>query len=210
MNILRIVAVILLAYRVGFSPLSQRAWVRLFNGKDLDGWTIKGRERWVVDHGTILGESIVGHYGYLTTDKSYKDFVLRVLFKGEGNGNSGVFFHARIKADTKDSGPDIEGMQVEVDPNMGHHTGGLYESAGRGWLIQPTAAGEQALKPGAWNGLEILVHGHHIRTRLNGLQIVDYTDANPRLADGVIALQIHTGGGVRMPWRDLYIQEISP
>ncbi len=210
MNIFRTVAVMLLAYRVGFSPPSQRAWVRLFNGKDLDGWSVKGRERWVVDHGTILGESTVGHYGYLTTDNSYKDFVLRLLFKGEGNGNSGVFFHARIKAEMKDSGPDIEGMQVEVDPNMGHHTGGLYESAGRDWLIQPTAAGEQALKPAAWNRLEISVQGHHIRTRLNVLQIVDYTDANPRFADGVIALQIDTGGGVRMPWRDLYIQEISP
>jgi hypothetical protein len=98
-------------------------------------------------------------------------------------------------------------MQVEVDPSVGRHTGGLYESGGRGWLIQPTAQGESALKPGEWNELDVSVHGNHIVTRLNGVQIVDYTDPAPRFTDGVIALQIHTGGGVRMRWKDIYIQE---
>ena len=44
--------------------------------------------------------------------------------------------------------PDIEGLQVEVDPGVGKYTGGLYESGGRGWVIMPTPKGERALKPG--------------------------------------------------------------
>ncbi len=192
------------------SPASRdNGWVLLFNGKDLSGWRNNGDEKWVVEDGTIVGESKAGKYGYLTTEKSYRDFALRVRFKGEALGNSGVFFHSRITGIDPGHGPDIEGMQVEVDPNPGKHTGGLYESGGRGWVIQPTAEGERALKPGEWNDLEILVEGRHIVTRLNGVQIVDYSDRAPRFTDGVIALQIHTGGGVKVRWKDIAIQDFS-
>jgi hypothetical protein len=182
-------------------------WVALFNGKDLTGWKNNGAERWVAEDGTILCESTAGKYGYLTTEKTYHDFNLRLSFKGEAKGNSGIFVRSRILGIDPEHGPDIEGMQVEVDPSIGNHTGGLYESGGRGWLIKPTAEGERTLKPDDWNVLEISVHGNHIVTRLNGVQVVDYTDPAPRFTDGVIGLQIHTGGGVRMRWRDIYIQE---
>lgn len=182
-------------------------WVSLFNGKDLSGWKNNGEERWVVDQGTILCESTANKYGYLTTEKTYRDFDLRLKFKPEAKGNSGVFVRSRILGIDPQHGPDIEGMQVEVDPSVGNHTGGLYESGGRGWVIMPTAQGEQALKPGEWNDLEVSVHGNHIVTHLNGVQIVDYTDATPKFTDGVIGLQIHTGGGVRMRWKDIYIRQ---
>jgi hypothetical protein len=182
-------------------------WVALFNGKDLTGWKTNGAEKWVAEDGTILCESTAGKYGYLTTEKTYRDFNLFLRFKGEAKGNSGVFVRSRILGIDPEHGPDIEGMQVEVDPSVGHHTGGLYESGGRGWVIQPTAEGERALKPGEWNVLEVSVHGNHYVTRLNGTQIVDYTDATPKFTNGCVALQIHTGGGVRMRWKDIYIQE---
>lgn len=182
-------------------------WVALFNGKDLTGWKTNGAEKWVVEDGTIVCESTVGHYGYLTTEKTYRDFDLRLRFKPEAKGNSGVFVRSRIVGIDPEHGPDIEGMQVEVDPSVGNHTGGLYESGGRGWVAKPTAEVERALKPGEWNELEISAHGNHLVTRLNGAQIVDYNDPVPKFTDGVIGLQIHTGGGVRMRWKDIYIQE---
>ena len=70
---------------------AQQSWVPLFNGTDLTGWKNNGAEKWVVEDGAILGESTAGHYGYLTTEKTYGDFVLRLKFKCETNGNSGVF-----------------------------------------------------------------------------------------------------------------------
>ncbi len=188
--------------------MSESGWTALFDGKTLAGWKNNGQEKWVVDQGTILCASTVGHYGYLTTEKTYKNFNLRLRFKGEKAGNSGVFLRSRIIGDNPEHGPDIEGMQVEVDPTVGNHTGGLYESGGRGWLIQPTPEGEKALKPlGEWNLLEISAHGNHIVTKLNGIQTVDYTDAAPRFTEGVIGLQIHTGGGVQVRWKDIEIQE---
>jgi hypothetical protein len=206
-----LLAMLALLVSPAIMPLAEAAgWVPLFNGKDLSGWRNNGEEKWVVEDGTILCESAAGKYGYLTTEKTYRDFNLRLRFKGEKPGNSGVFFHSHIVGVDPQHGPDIEGMQVEVDPSVGNHTGGLYESGGRGWVIQPTAEGERALKPvGEWNELEVSVRGNHIVTRLNGVQIVDYTDPAPKYSEGVIGLQIHVGGGVRVRWKDLYIQEDS-
>ncbi len=200
-------AAIFLGAALAAQAPSQATWIPLFNGKDLTGWKNNGEEKWVVEQGTILCESTANKYGYLTTEKTYRDFQLRLKFKGEAAGNSGVFFHSRITGIDPEHGPDIEGMQVEVDPNLGKHTGGLYESGGRGWVKMPTAEGEQALKPGEWNDLEVSVKGNHIVTQLNKVKIVDYTDTTPKFTDGVIGLQIHTGGGVRMRWKDIFIEE---
>ena len=200
------VVLLLVLTAVGQSP-SGSGWTPLFNGKDLSGWKNNGEEKWVVDHGTILCESTANKYGYLSTEKTYTNFVLRLKFKGEAEGNSGVFIHSRITGIDPQHGPDIEGMQVEVDPSKGKHTGGLYESGGRGWVAMPTAEGENALKPGEWNDLEVSVQGPHITTSLNGVKVVDYTDPSPKFPDGIIALQIHTGGGVKMRWKDIEIKE---
>jgi 3-keto-disaccharide hydrolase len=180
-------------------------WTRLFNGRNLDGWKSYGDEQWLVEDGTILGESAAGKYGYLVSDKIYRDFDLRVRFKGEANGNSGLFFHCKITGQSAE-GPDIQGVQAEVDPTPGHHTGGLYESGGRGWLIQPTPEGEKALKSGEWNLLEVSAHGSHVVTRLNGKTIADYHDPAPKFTEGAIAFQIHTGGGVKVRWKDIEIR----
>jgi hypothetical protein len=186
---------------------AEKSWVPLFDGKDLSGWKNNGSEKWVVDDGAILGESTVGKYGYLTTLKTYRDFNLRLRFKCETDGNSGVFTRSRITGESPKTGPDIEGMQVEVDPTR--HTGGLYESGGRGWVALPTPEGERAIKPRDWNDLEILAQGNHIITRLNGVQIVDFTDPAPKFTEGVIGLQLHTGGGVKIRFKDIYIQELG-
>ncbi|HYT19080.1 MAG TPA: family 16 glycoside hydrolase, partial [Candidatus Polarisedimenticolia bacterium] len=72
-----------------------------------------------MEQGTILCESVANKYGYLTTEKTYRDFNLRLKFRGEAAGNSGVFVHSRITGSNPEHGPDIEGMQVEVDPSVG-------------------------------------------------------------------------------------------
>jgi len=182
-------------------------WVSLFNGKDLTGWKNNGQEKWLAEDGAILGESTVGHYGYLTTEKTYGNFVLRLKFKCETDGNSGLFIRSTITGEHAEWGPDIEGMQVEIDRTQ--HTGGLYESGGRGWVALPTALGEKAIKPQDWNELEVAADGPHIVTRLNGVQIVDWEDTTPRFTRGVLGLQLHTGGGVKVRLKDIYLMELK-
>ena len=53
-------------------------WVALFNGKDLTGWKKNGDEKWIAEQGTVLCESTANKYGYLTTEKTYRDFDLRL------------------------------------------------------------------------------------------------------------------------------------
>jgi hypothetical protein len=177
-------------------------WVRIFNGKDLAGWKAHGAERWIVEHGEILGEAVTREYGYLATEKTYRDFELTAKFKAEGMGNSGIFFHSSL------TGTDIAGVQAEVDPRPGMHTGGLYESAGREWLVKPRPEAEKALRIGGWNDMRVLVEGPHVRTWVNGVAAVDYVDPGPKYTDGVIALQLHAGGEGRMRFKDIRIREI--
>jgi hypothetical protein len=73
------------------------AQVKLFNGKDLSGWKVHGTEKWYVENGELVCESGPDkQYGYLVSDKDFKNFELKVEFKQESNGNSGVFFHCSI------------------------------------------------------------------------------------------------------------------
>src|SRR5215467_12132002 len=74
--------------------LPNEQWVALFNGKDLTGWVNVGGEKWTAEDGTIHGVGVTKGYGYLKTEKNYQDFELTLRFKCEGDGNSGVFFHA--------------------------------------------------------------------------------------------------------------------
>src|SRR5438067_12920917 len=72
----------------------ETGWESLFNNKDLTGWIKVGHEKWEVEDGTIHGQGVSKEYGYLRTEKKYKDFHLLLRFKCEAEGNSGVFFHS--------------------------------------------------------------------------------------------------------------------
>lgn len=175
---------------------------RIFNGKNLDGWTVHGTEKWYVTDGQLICESGPDKgYGYLSTNKPYKNFVLNLKFKQEANGNSGVFIRSGIE------GTKISGWQVEVAP-LNSHTGGIYESYGRGWLIQPKPEDEQHLKPDDWNDLKIEVMNDVVTTWLNGHQMVQLKDEKIGAGNGFIALQIHDGGGIKVRWKDIEIKEL--
>jgi hypothetical protein len=174
----------------------------LFNGKDLTGWKIYGTEKWYVDNGQLVCESGPDKkYGYLATEKFYKNFDITVEFLQESNGNSGLFFRSTIE------GTKISGWQCEVAP-QGHDTGGIYESYGRGWLKQIPDDKENILKPGKWNKMRLRVDGDRVQSWLNGKPMVDFTDEKIGKGNGSIALQIHDGGGIKVRWRKLVIEEL--
>jgi len=174
----------------------------LFNGNDLSGWTVYGTEKWYVEDGNIVCESGPDEeYGYLGTDKSFKDFDLTLQFKQEADGNSGVFIRSSIE------GTKISGWQAEVAP-PGHDTGGIYESYGRGWLLKPDPAKDKALNMGEWNTMRIQAKGDKVTTWLNGHQMVELVDEKIGAAEGKIALQIHDGGGIKVRWRQISVVEL--
>ena len=179
-----------------------KAQESLFNGKDLEGWTLHGTELWYVEDGLLVCESGPDkQYGYLSTNKHYDDFELTLEFKQEANGNSGVFIRSTVE------GTKVSGWQVEVAP-PDNDTGGIYESYGRGWLIKPDKSKDSALKMGAWNQMKIRVVGDQIMTWLNGTPMVELVDEKIGKGKGSVALQIHDGGGIKVRWRNLMINSL--
>ena len=174
----------------------------LFNGKNLDGWIIYGTEKWYVEEGLLICESGDDkEYGYLGTVKNYKDFILTLEFKQNSNGNSGVFVRSTV------DGTKINGWQVEVAP-VGEHTGGVYESYGRGWLIKPTPDKEYILKEGEWNKMKIKMQDAQLTSWLNGTQMIQIEDQKIGKGEGGIILQIHSGGDVKVSWRNIEVKEL--
>jgi hypothetical protein len=174
----------------------------LFNGKDLSGWNIHGTEKWYVEEGLLVCESGPEEkYGYLSTKNHYDDFILTLEFKQQANGNSGVFFRSTLE------GTKISGWQVEVAP-PGHHSGGVYESYGRGWLIKPEAIKDQVLNMGEWNKMKIKVIGNKVTTWLNDTKMITLSDEKIGEGKGAIALQIHDGGGIKVKWRNLKVKPL--
>ena len=175
----------------------------LFNGKDLTGWEPFGDGKWYVEDGNLVTENGDNkEYGYLCTRKYYKDFDLTCEFKQASNGNSGLFFHSFIEGFNH-----VHGWQCEVAPK-GNDTGGIYESYGRGWLIQIPDEKESILKEGEWNTLRLRVEGGHVQTWLNGEPMADIEDALIGARSGRLMLQIHDGNDIKVRWRNFVLTNL--
>ena len=179
------------------APAAAGDEVKLFNGKDLSGWTffldksgpnadgsMKMEDVWKVDGGKIRCSGVPN--GYLRTTADYKDFVLTLEWRwAEKPGNSGVLLRV--------VGPDkIWPKTVEAQLQSGN--------AGDFWLMDgatldtdPKAANHRAKmkaaeKPaGEWNLYEITVDGSRVRLKVNGEVVNEGTGAED--VAGKIALQ---------------------
>tara|TARA_B100001248_G_scaffold176052_1_gene133671 strand:- start:1353 stop:1940 length:588 start_codon:yes stop_codon:yes gene_type:complete len=192
---------IFLLFILSLNPIDKSK--SLFNGKDLNGWKVYGTEKWYVQDGELVCESGPNkEYGYLATNQNYKNFILKLDFFQESDGNSGVFFRSSIE------GTKISGWQVEVAP-PGLHSGGIYESYGRGWLIKPSKKYDDIIKMMSWNKMKIKVLNENITTWINGKKMIQISDSKIGEANGSIALQIHDGGGIKVRWKNIRVKEID-
>lgn len=175
----------------------------LFNGENLEGWTVYGTEKWYVEDGLLVCESGPDKgYGYLGTKEHYKNYILELEFKQEADGNSGVFIRSTVEGTT------VSGWQVEIAP-PGKHTGGVYESYGRGWLIKPDLKKDKALKMGEWNKMKIKVEGDVLTSWVNGTKMITLTDEIIGAGEGGVLLQIHDGGGIKVKWRNIKLKSLD-
>jgi hypothetical protein len=190
---------------------AQKDWTKLFNGKDLQGWTQRGgAAKYRVEKGEIIGETVAGTpNSFLCTEAEYGDFILELELKVDAGMNSGIQFRSLSKPDYQNG--RVHGYQMEVDPSPRAWSGGIYDEGRRDWLYVPNLnpAGKKAFKPGDWNTYRIEAVGPVIRTWINGVpvaQLVD--DMTPR---GFIALQVHSiygdmRPGMQIRWRNIRIQ----
>ncbi|MGI8785728.1 MAG: 3-keto-disaccharide hydrolase [Acidobacteriota bacterium] len=187
------------------APFPGEQWVSLFNGKDLTNWVEVGKEKWIIEDGAIHGQGVTSAYGYLRTEKKYADFHMFIRFKCEADGNSGVYFRCDFAPGTVDVN---QGLQVEIDRVIGHHTGGFYGD-GRDWLAWPAPELEPLVRPNDWNDMLLKVEGNRYVSYLNGVLMCDFTDPKAKARDGYIALQLHSGGLGNMRFKDIFVLDLS-
>ena len=169
---------------------SETGWVDLFNGEDLDGWQTTGN--WIVEDGVITLHPREGEKGwkrydaYLTSEKTYGDFVLEVDFKFEPEGNSGVFLRVGDLKDHVTSGMEIQILDTHhLDKPGNHDCGGI---------IRTTAPFTNAVKPaGQWNRYQVIMKDAHLVVFLNGelIQALDLSRSamKDRPKSGYISFQ---------------------
>ena len=175
-------------------------WKPLWDGKTLAGWHEIGKGEWKVEDGAIVGRHAASEqeYGHLVTDATYGDFTVRLKYKVL-SGNSGFYFRIEEKG-----GSGVSGFQAEIDPK--NDVGGLYETNGRSWVVQPTPEQVKTwFKPGEWNEMTVAAHGTKIRVTVNGQTTAEIDDPKGR-TQGRLALQLHGGQDGLVYFKDLEIQ----
>lgn len=190
---------------------AQKNWTKLFNGKDLKGWTQRGgAAKYSVEKGEMVGETVAETpNSFLCTEAEYGDFVLELELNVEASMNSGIQFRSISKPDYQNG--RVHGYQMEVDPTARAWSGGIYDEGRRDWLYIPNInpAGKKAFKIGDWNRYRIEAVGSVIRTWVNGIPVAHLVDdLTPR---GFIALQVHSiygdmKPGMKIRWRNIRIQ----
>ncbi|RYF86828.1 MAG: DUF1080 domain-containing protein, partial [Chitinophagaceae bacterium] len=60
-----------------------------------------------------------------------------------------------------------------------------------------------------WNHMRIEAKGDDVTTILNGKQMVHLKDEKIGQGKGFIALQIHDGGGIKVRWKNIKVQELK-
>lgn len=169
----------------------------MFNGETLDGWHALQGGEWSVEDGVLVGRSSrdEARHGLLVTDEEYDDFLVVFEYRLL-RGNSGFYFRSEESGDEV----GVHGFQVEVDDVT---PGGLYETGGRAWVVQPgEELADQWQRPGEWNTVKLFAEGEHVEVFVNGWQTAVIDDPEGRCA-GRFALQLHGGMDMRIEFRDL-------
>jgi len=160
---------------------SKGAWVSLFDGKTLSGWTTADGStgNWKVEDGTIHGSGPASHL--FSPRGDYKNFRYKADFKIADKANSGQYFRTRKE---KGFPPGYE-AQVNSTHTDKVKTGSLYNHAKVLEILVP---------PDTWFTQEIEAVGDHIIIKVNGKTTVDYVDAKNSFTQGHFAFQQHDPG----------------
>jgi Domain of Unknown Function (DUF1080) len=199
-----------LTFAVG-QAADEPVFIRLFDGKSLAGWTSIGGKpgNWRVERGLLVTPG--DGKGWLSTNRAYGDFILKLEYRVGPSGNSGVLIRAPHKGD-----PSFDGMEIQIldddapayralQPNQ--YTGSVYGViASKRGHTRP---------PGEWNAMVIRAVGPKITVELNGAIVIDgdvskHPEASPRhngvtRPRGFLGLQSHSEP---VQFRNIEVREI--
>ena len=172
----------------------------LFPTDSLDSWYIVGPQiSYTLENGILTGEGNETRNAFLTSKKSYGDFILQVDVKIV-HGNSGIQIRSHDVDDR------LVGYQIEADGSERAWSGGLYDEGRRAWLQPPDEEVRDAFKLGEWNTYKITCIGPRIKATVNGkitTNFLDFMDLR-----GHIGFQVHSGG-CKVQWRNATIVDLD-
>lgn len=199
-------------------------FVPLFDGKSLDGWTVKGGwAPYIVEDNMIVGTTSEGSPNTFLCKGPFGDFELQFDVLCDVELNSGVQIRSHIyEEDTPFSIGDgrermakageVYGYQVEITHQSRGVAGGIYDERRRGWIDDLSDNGlraKQAFKNGEWNHYRIVARGDRIQTWINGVPCADLQDSMD--SSGFIGLQVHSirgGDTYKVRWKNINIKEL--
>lgn len=194
---------------------NQANWVKLFDGKTLNGWKLVDGvgPGYVVRDGTLLCPSDGG--GRLFTEKQYSDFILRFDFQMQPGGNNGVGIRSPLTGD-----PAYDAMEIQIldDPHPDYANLDPGQYCGSIYRVAPAKRG--ALKPaGQWNTEVISAVGRRVTITINGVTVVDADlnkVTNPQILrghPGMLRDKGHIGflghGPAEVRFRNIEIKDLS-
>jgi len=140
--------------------------IKLFNGKNLDGWEATGAtNQWIVENGVLKSPKSGSN---LRSVRTFNDFKLHVEFRYPKESNSGVYLRGRYEVQVTDS----EGRDPLKD-----QLGAVYG------FIAPL---EMPAKPaGEWQSFDITLVGRVVTVVLNGKTII-YKNEIPGITGGAL------------------------
>jgi hypothetical protein len=211
---LRMLPVILGVSILAGSGVAEGERVSLFDGKTLAGWDGDTKNTWRIADGCIVGgtlEKKVPRNEFLATTKSYGNFVLRLKFKLLGDPKKGfVNSGVQIRSQRIPNNYEMIGYQADLgDPTW---WGSIYDESRRKKVLAQSdmKALNKVLRRGDWNDYEIRAEGPRLRTFINGVQAVDYTEPEKDIPqEGRIGLQIHGGAPAQVWFKDITIEELA-
>lgn len=142
--------------------------IRLFNGKNLDGWKLRHPKQpdvWKIEHGILVKD---GSSSGIVTNSRFKNFKLHLQFKCGPMSNSGVYLRGRYEV-------QIETDSADQPPQ--NHTGAVYG------FLAPNP--EQPRRPGVWQTFDITFVGRTVTVVQNGVTVIDQKEI-PGITGGAI------------------------
>ncbi|MBX3412108.1 MAG: DUF1080 domain-containing protein [Pirellulales bacterium] len=153
-------------------------WILLFDGETDYGWKAGSQANWRVHDGVISVSE--GEPGLLTTVSQFGDYVFKCDFRADAGTNSGIFLRTpRVPKDPQSDCYELNIADRAVSP---FPTGSF---VGR-------QASKEVADSSRWRNFEVTALGGHFIVKLDGREVLDYTDPQP-LGRGYIGLQLNKG-----------------
>lgn len=201
---------------IGMHGCRNKQWEPLFNGIDLEGWTVKcidadrNKSYWTVQDGCISCNSMGDtehNYVWLCSEREFADFHLKLKFQvyRESTGNSGVQFRSRYDASVEaEYGGWLHGPQADIHGPEPWRTGLIYDET-KGirrwihpslpdWRISPEQVPATALETSLFYYEDNPFKWNELVIRCKGMGVKTLVNGNPVTdfnGEGIINDEVH-------------------